>query len=98
MPDSQSRAHLETIWYSIKNWSTGAALQASVSVQVRGTAGTVFMNVDHVLNSSTVTNVNVQNAMVAGKRGGILTVAMNTAQGSVSYAINAAGWIEDDNG
>ena len=96
--DSQSRPHLELIWYSIKNQSTGAALQASVSLQVRGAGGTVFMNVDHVLASSTVANVNIQNAMIAGKRGGTLTVAMNTAQGSVTYSINAAGWIEDDNG
>src|SRR6185436_9471009 len=92
---ANSRIHLETIWYSIKNWAAGAALQHSVQLQVRGSAGTVLTSVDHVLASSTVANATISQAMIAGKRGAGLVVAMNTAAGSVSYAINASGWIED---
>lgn len=94
-PDSQSRPHLETIWYSIKNINTG---NHTVALQVRHAGGTLVANVDHFLGSSVIGNFNVQNAMYAGKRGGTLTVAMNTALASVTYSVNAAGWFEDVNG
>ena len=94
-PDSQTRPHLETIWYSIKNINTG---NHTVAIQVRHAGGTVLANVDHFLGSSVIGNFNVQSAMFSGKRGGTLTVAMNTALASVTYSINAAGWLEDVNG
>jgi hypothetical protein len=95
--DNQTRPHLETIWYSIRNLA-GAGVNHTVSAQVRHAGGTVVMSVEHFLAASTVANVNLQAVGVAGKRGGSLTVAMNTAVASVTYAVNAAGWFEDVNG
>ena len=95
----QSRVHLESIIYSLKNWSFGAGTQFSVAVQIRGTAGTVYANIDHVLASSTVQNANITDLKFANpKLGQGLVVTTNTPGGSVTESVAATGWIEDTNG
>ena len=89
---------LDGIWYSIRNWTAGAGLAHTVSAQVRGAGNTVFSTVEHVVAASTVANVGPGQFMVVGKRGGTLTLAMNTAAGSVTYSVNAVGFFQDDNG
>lgn len=94
---AQSRTHLETIWFSIKN--QGGASVHTVQVQVRAAGGTVWATVEHLVLSTTTSNVNISNfAFASPKLGQSLTVAMNTALASCGYALNASGWIEDTNG
>ena len=96
---ANSRVHLESMICTIKNLSASTA--HTVSLQVRGAgANTVLWNVDFFVNAtSVVSTINQSNLAFANpKLGTGLIVAFNTALGSVSYAINAAGWIEDTNG
>lgn len=98
--DTQSRHHLETLWYSIRNFVGAGAINATVQVQVRNSsaAGTVLASVDHIVPFSTTANVAFANMQLAGKRGGRIYVTMDTAVASVTASINAFGWIEDTNG
>ena len=96
---ANSRVHLESLICTIKNLSASTA--HTVSLQVRGSnANTVLWNVDFFVNAtSVVAQLNQSNLAFANpKLGTGVIVAFNTALGSVSYAINAAGWIEDTNG
>lgn len=98
-PGAQSRVHLESLWYSIKNLAGAGAIQFTVAVQVRGAANTVLASVEHLVGASTTANVNFSNFAFANpKLGTALNVFMNTVFASVTQSMNIAGWIEDTNG
>lgn len=90
-----SRPHLETILYSINGIS---ATFSTVGVQVRGSGGTVMASVNHLVGGSTIANAALSYLGIPGKRGGTLTVSMNTVITSLTQSVSAAGWIEDTNG
>lgn len=93
-----SRIHLETILLTVRNLG-GAALH-TISAEVRGSLGnTVLWHAEMLVPSTTQAQISQSNlAFAAPKKGTGVIVAFNTAASSVSYAINAAGWIEDTNG
>lgn len=94
--DSNSRIHLETLWYSIDNLNTA---NITVQVQVRGAANTVLASVQHFLGASSAANVAMSDFAFANpKRGTSLNVFMNTVLASVTQSLNINGWIEDTNG
>ena len=98
-PGVNSRVHLETMWYSIKNNAGAGGVSFTVQIQVRGASNTVLASVDHLLAGSTSANVNISNFAFANpKLGTGLNVFMNTVLASVTQAVNIAGWIEDTNG
>lgn len=96
----QSRPHLETLWYSIKNMVGAGAIIHTVQVTVRNVsvAGTIICATDHLVAPSTSANVQLVGMGVPGKRGGSFFISMNTVVASVTQSISAAGWIEDTNG
>lgn len=96
---ANSRVHLESILCTVKNLSATTA--HTVSLQVRGSgANTVLWNIDLFVNATSVVQTVGQSnlAFPNPKLGTGLIVAFNTALGSVTYSVNAAGWIEDTNG
>ncbi len=99
-PDSQSRPHLETLWYSFRNFLGAGGINSTVQLQVRNAsvAGTVFASVDHLLGASASANVAIANMQLAGKRGSRFFIATDTGVGSVTASVNAFGWFEDTNG
>jgi hypothetical protein len=98
IPGAQSKVHLESIWYSIKNLAA-AGVTYTVQVQVRGASNTVLASVDHLVGVSASANVNISNLGFANpKLGTSLNVFMNTVFASVTQAVNVAGWVEDTNG
>lgn len=99
-PDAQSRPHLETLWYSIRNFVGAGAANTTVQMQIRNAsvAGTVLASVDHLVGFSTTTNVAIANMQLAGKRGSKFYITTDTAVASVAATINACGWFEDTNG
>lgn len=98
--DGQSRPHLETLWYSIKNFVGAGGAAATVAVQVRSSSenGTLFASVEHLVPASTTANVSISNMQIAGKRGARLMVTTSTFIASLTASVNAMGWIEDTNG
>lgn len=98
--DSQSRPHLETLWYSFRNFGGAGGATTTVQLQVRNASvtGTVLASVDHLVLASTAANVSFANMQLPGKRGSKIVVTTDTVLGSVSASINAVGWIEDTNG
>jgi len=98
--DSQSKVHLETIWYSFRNFAGAGGANSTVGLEVRqaSVAGTLVAHVDHLLAASTAQNVQALGLNYVGKPGKPLFIGTDTAVGSVTASVNASGWIEDTNG
>lgn len=98
--DSQSKPHLETLFYSIRNFSGAGGVAHTTTIQVRAGSetGTVMAAIDHLVPASTVVNVAATEMGIPGKRGQKIVVMNSTVVASVQVAVNAAGWIEDTNG
>ena len=95
-----SRPHLETLWYSIRNFVGAGAANATVQIQVRhaSEAGTVIASVDHLVSPSSTAQVAFADMKIAGKRGGRIFVTASTFVASLTTAVSMAGWVEDTNG
>ena len=96
-PSPNSRHHLETLIYSIRNMMGAGALNATVTVSVRHgiVAGTVVAAWNHLIAPSTSANVAMSNLGFASKRGIGLRVTMDTVIASLAQTVSIAGWTED---
>ena len=92
-----SRYHLETLIYSIRNMMGAGALNATVTVAVRhGTAaGTIIAAWNHLVAPSTSANVCMTNLGFASKKGIGFRVTMDTVIASLTQTAAIAGWTED---
>jgi len=100
MSDNTSKTHLESLWYSLRNFVGAGAAAATVGLEIRhaSVGGTLIAHVDHLLAASTVQNIQALGLNYSSKPGKQLFVGTDTALASLTASVNASGWIEDTNG
>lgn len=91
-----SKAHLETIMYSI--WNSNAAQTVQFQVRSASAAGTVIASLDNLLAATAVQQVIASALGIPGKRGQVIWAGMNTTVASLTQKVTLAGWIDDADG
>lgn len=95
-PSLSQRRHLDTLWYSIRNYVGAGGALATVTVSVRNAspAGTVIASVDHIVPISSTATVCMTNLGLFAKPGAGLAVTMDTVVASLTQKVTMAGWTE----
>lgn len=101
-PDSNTRPHLESLFYSINNRISTGATAATVAVIIEHASGTTvpttIATLNNLITGSQITSQGMSWLGIPGKRGAKINVRMNTVVGSLYQQITTAGWLEDTNG